>query len=204
MSLPRRTRPSPIGILLLSGLALAALSPVPVRAEPPITLSPDPSGFGLGFILGEPTGLSASWRQEGPSTFDLAVAWSVPDGQFHLHSDYLYEVVSFRDPAAPVVEFPVYVGVGPRLHLGGGPSGRHSMIGVRMPVGMNISATEFPVEGFIELVPVLTLYDQTRMDFDAALGVRLYLDSRLERVKRSDDSSSTWDQIEDEQEPPTP
>lgn len=185
---------SPLGIAALL-LMLSAASPA--AAEPPVTLADGPQGAGVGFILGEPTGLSLSWRGDGPSTFASAVAWSVPDSRLHLHIDYLYELVSFRDPAAPVVEFPVYVGVGPRLHLGDGASSKYSMIGVRVPVGLGVEATDVPVEGFFELVPVLGLYPSTRMDFDAALGVRVYLDSRLQRVDK--EPASTWDRIEQEE-----
>jgi hypothetical protein len=184
-----------------AGLLAAALQTSPTAAEPPITLAERAEGSGVGLIIGEPTGLSAAWRRDGPSTFDAALAWSVPEERFHLHLDYLYEVVSFRDPAAPVVEFPVYIGIGPRLHLGGGNRTKASIIGLRVPVGLNIAATDFPVEGFFELVPVLGLYPETRMDFDAALGVRVFFVSRFERVKRGDAPASSWDQIESEEDP---
>lgn len=197
MNASTRTR---LPCALVGALALL-LAARPARAEPPVTLSDDATGFGLGLIVGEPTGVSASFRREGPSTFDAAVAWSVPEERFHMHADYLYQVVSFRDPAAPTVEFPVFVGVGPRLRLGGGNRTASSIIALRVPVGLNIVPTDFPVEGFIELVPVLGLYPATMMDFDAALGVRVYLDSRLERVKPGQ-SGSTWDRIESEQAPP--
>jgi hypothetical protein len=178
-------------------LCLGGALPLPAVAETPISLAEGPQGVGVGIIIGEPTGLSATWRRDGPSTFAGAVAWSVPDSRLHLHVDYLYQIVSFRDPAAPVVEFPVYVGVGPRLHLGDGVSSRYSMLGVRVPVGLGVQASAVPVEGFFELAPVLGLYPSTRMDFDAALGVRVYLTSRLQRVER--EPASTWDRIEEEQ-----
>ena len=180
----------------------------PAVAEPAITLADDPQGAGIGLILGEPTGLSVSWRRDGPSTFDGALAWSVPESRVHLHADYLHELISFRDPAAPVVEFPVYIGIGPRLHLGDGGGSRSSIIAVRVPVGLGVEAPGIPVEGFFELVPVVGLYPSTRMDFDAALGVRVYLDSRLERVRPQQDDAdpgqpaadSTWDRIEQEED----
>jgi len=169
-------------------------------AEPAVTLAGGPEGAGIGLILGEPTGLSLAYKPGGPSSFDGALAWSVPESKFHLHADYVFELVSFRDPAAPVVEFPVYLGIGPRLHLGGNSSYASSIIGIRVPVGLGVEATEVPVEGFFELVPVLGLYPSTRMDFDAALGVRVYLDSRFEAVRRNKEPESTWDRIEDEEE----
>jgi len=174
----------------------------PAAAEPPISLAEGPTGAGIGFILGEPTGLSVSWRRDGPGTFDGAIAWSVPETRVHLHADYLYELTSFRDPAAPVVEFPIHIGIGPRLRLGDGPSTNSSKIGIRLPVVLGVEATKVPVEGFFELVPVIGLYPSTRPDFDAALGVRVYLNSRLQRVDKSDSSepASTWDRIEEEQE----
>jgi len=194
--------------LMRSVVVVAALVATngPAAAESPISLAEGPTGVGVGFILGEPTGLSVSWRRDGPSTFDGAVAWSVPESRVHLHADYLHELISFRDPAAPVVEFPVYIGIGPRLHLGDGPATNSSKIGIRLPVVLGVEATKVPVEGFFELVPVIGLYPSTRMDFDAALGVRVYLNSRLQRMDKSDNSEpeSTWDRIEEEQEQAPP
>ncbi len=206
MSLPLRSRrlarPAASSGITALVFAVAAWSSA-VAAEPAVTLASGPRGAGLGIILGEPTGLSLAWRRDGPGGFDGAVAWSVPESKVHLHADYLHELVSFRDPAAPVVEFPVSVGIGPRLRLGSGTSSKASVIGLRVPVCLGVRATEVPVEGFFELVPVLGLYPSTRMDFDAALGVRVYFESHLERVRPASEPESTWDAIEQE-EPTTP
>jgi hypothetical protein len=202
--LPGRFRPMLARLCVLVPLVLGSVGRA--VAEPAIGLADGPRGTGVGVILGEPTGLSVAWGGEGPSGFDGALAWSVPESRVHLHADYLYELVSFRDPAAPVVDFPVYIGVGPRLHLGDVPTVDSSVIGIRMPVGLGVQALEVPVEGFFELVPVLGLYPRTRMDFDAALGVRVYLDTRLQAIKRKrpdEEPSSTWDRIEAEEEQPS-
>ncbi|MEE9501339.1 MAG: hypothetical protein V3V48_04650, partial [Candidatus Aminicenantaceae bacterium] len=57
----------------------------------PITLEAQDRGFGLGIILGEPTGVSfKNWvgRREA---FDVAVAWSFEgEGAIHIHADYLF------------------------------------------------------------------------------------------------------------------
>jgi hypothetical protein len=138
---------------------------------------------GLGLILGEPTGISAAWRGSGASTYDLAVAWSVPESSIHLHADYLREVFSFQDPASPVVDFPIYLGAGPRLRLGDDfHDGHASILGVRFPVGIGVRGGEVPVEGFLEAVPVLVLLSDVRVTFDAALGVRVFF-SRKQPVE---------------------
>lgn len=174
---------------LLLALLCALFWTAPARAAAPIGLAKEPRGFGLGVILGEPTGLCAAWRGSGDSTYDMAVAWSVPDHKVHFHADYLHQLVSFRDPASPAVEFPVYVGVGPRVRLGDEfQDGSSSILALRLPVGLAIQGGKVPVEGFVEAVPVLVLYSDTRLDFDAAIGVRVYFSSRLERV---DDSQAS-------------
>jgi hypothetical protein len=154
---------------------LLALHAGPAQAAIPVGLSEGPRGVGLGLILGEPTGLSAAWRGSGASTYDFAVAWSVPESSIHFHADYLREVFSFQDPASPVVDFPVYLGVGPRLRLGDDfHDGRANILGVRVPVGIGVRGGEVPVEGFLEAVPVLVLLSDVRVTLDAALGVRVF------------------------------
>ena len=174
--------------------ALIGLSAPPARAEgPPVFLADDARGVGVGVILGEPTGFTLAWRAAGPSTIDAALAWSVPEERFHVHADYLFTVVSFRDPVTPAVKFPIYVGAGPRLHLGGSSSSSGaSILGVRIPMGVAVQGTGVPVEGFLERAPVVGLYPSTRADFDAALGVRVYLGSRLQRVEPTEPVEDPW------------
>ncbi|MBT8387347.1 MAG: hypothetical protein KJO12_08030, partial [Ignavibacteria bacterium] len=61
--------------------------------------------FGLGIILGEPTGVSFKYWTSSNTAFDGAVAWSfVNGGAFHVHADYilhsfnLFHVASGRLP----------------------------------------------------------------------------------------------------------
>jgi hypothetical protein len=166
------------------GLAAMVLA-CPVSAvAAPIGLAREPRGLGLGFILGEPTGLSAAWRGSGASTYAFAVAWSVPEYKVHVNADYLYQLAAFRDPANPVVEFPIYVGLGPRVRVGEGfEDGQSSLLAIRAPVGLRVQSPKVPVEAFLEIAPVFGLYPSTRMDFDAAIGVRLFLALNIERVE---------------------
>ncbi len=154
----------------------------PSAAEPGgIGLGSAPRGFGLGPILGEPTGLGFLWRPSGgTSTFDAAVAWSVPDDRLHIHADWLLTLATYRDPATPSFSIPFYTGVGPRLRMGwkNERGSDAALLGVRIPFGMVILPNSVPVDGFVEIVPVLTLYPETSLDFDAALGARIFLGRR--------------------------
>ena len=49
------------------------------------------SPFGLGVMIGEPTGISGKYWLSPANAIDFAVAWSFAnDANFHLHTDYLY------------------------------------------------------------------------------------------------------------------
>jgi len=161
-------------------LALAASLPASAGSRP-VGLSESPHGVGLGLILGEPTGLALAWRSEGGgSTVDAALAWSVPDDRFHVHADWLLTLATYRDPEAPTFGIPFYVGLGPRIRVNW-KSIRESdaaLLGIRIPFGVAILPDAFPVDGFVEVVPVLTLYPETSLDLDAALGARVFLGRR--------------------------
>ncbi|HAL91600.1 MAG TPA: hypothetical protein DCM68_01060 [Verrucomicrobia bacterium] len=84
-------------------------------------------GFGLGGIVGEPTGVSAKMWVTPRQALDAAAAWSFSDnGGFQLHADYLFHQFEWLklDPATG--RMPVYFGVGARVKLkeGNDPSGQ--------------------------------------------------------------------------------
>ena len=74
------------------------------------------SGFGLGLIVGEPTGISGKYWMSPWSAIDGAFAWSVDkNGGVQLHSDYLwhnYEIISVIKG-----KLPIYYGLGAKLVL---------------------------------------------------------------------------------------
>ncbi|MBN1335307.1 MAG: hypothetical protein JXB39_05055 [Deltaproteobacteria bacterium] len=157
----------PLALLALPGTAEAAS----------IGLGDDPHGSGVGLILGEPTGIALAWRSKGGGVaLDAALAWSIPDDRFHVHADWLLTLATYRDPAAPTFCIPFYTGIGPRVRVGWESDRRAdaALLGVRVPFGLAILPDATPVDGFVEVVPVLTLYPETSLDFDAALGARVF------------------------------
>lgn len=179
-------------MILLSLVALAAASPLVgpgalgpygVEAppwepeEPPPPLAQPVEGFGIGIVLGLPTGLTAAWRPGGPVWYDAAVAWSFARGSFAVHADALVTLSEIRTEDFPDTAWPLYVGVGPRVRMGAGANAGYGgfELGARVPVGMGVVHDGFPLEGFLELAPGVGLVPDTRFTFDAAIGARFYI-----------------------------
>jgi|ERR1051326_2828663 hypothetical protein len=137
--------------------------------------------FGLGVIIGEPTGLSAKlWTSES-NAFDFGLGWSVGgdrignykgdyDGgsRVHFHMDYLWH--SF-DAINSTERFPLYYGIGGRINSG---AGYDASLAVRGVIGIAWLPHETPIDLFLELVPSLQLTSSTGFAIDAGFGARYF------------------------------
>jgi hypothetical protein len=139
--------------------------------------------FGLGVILGEPTGLSAKLWTSPTTAFDFGLGWSVGgdriskyDGSYdggsrvHFHMDYLWH--SF-DAITSTERFPLYYGIGGRINTG---AGYNSSAAVRGVIGIAWLPRGTPVDVFIEVVPSLQLTSSTGFAIDAGLGARYFFE----------------------------
>jgi len=126
-------------------------------------------GFGLGIILGEPTGVSfKQWLTER-NAIDAAAAWSFSDvGAFHVHMDYLFH----GDLSADVDHggFLYYVGIGGRLKATEGDS----RIGVRIPLGLDYVFDNTPMDFFLEVAPIMDLAPETEFTMNGSIGLRYF------------------------------
>ena len=103
-------------------------------------------GFGLGVILGEPTGLDFKAWAGYRSAFVGAAAWSFGnEDSLHMHLDYVFH--NFRLIELEHDFLPVYYGIGVRLK-----SEKDVRIGVRIPLGLNYMFAKAPLDIFVELV----------------------------------------------------
>src|SRR5512141_1247508 len=97
-------------------------------------------GFGLGVILGEPTGVSAKLWTSPVNAFDFGLGWSFGGDRIgkheqdysggtrvHFHMDYLWHAF---DVIHSSERFPLYYGVGGRFNTGGGYDGSLAIRGV--------------------------------------------------------------------------
>jgi len=137
--------------------------------------------FGLGVIIGEPTGLSAKLWTSPTTAFDFGLGWSVGgdrignykgsyDGgsRVHFHMDYLWH--SFESIHSSE-RFPLYYGFGGRVNSGAGYDASAAVRGV---FGIAWMPHATPIDVFLELVPSLQLTSSTGFAIDAGLGARYF------------------------------
>jgi len=124
--------------------------------------------FGLGIILGSPTGLSGKFWLGKSIAFDAAAAWSFSrEGRFQIHGDYLWH--NFNLIKVEEGSFPLYYGLGFRVNFGD-----ETEAGVRFPIGLEYLFPRAPFDVFIEVVPILRVIQKTDFEIDGAIGARFF------------------------------
>jgi hypothetical protein len=135
-------------------------------------LTAQQSGFGLGVMLGEPTGISAKLWLGQTTALDGVVAWSfVNNPAISVHADYLFhffDVFSVKEGTIPL-----YAGIGGMVSIGPEPD-----VGVRIPFGAAYLFETVPLDIFLEVAPIFLLIPATAFDFSGGLGVRFYFPSK--------------------------
>ncbi|KPL17894.1 MAG: hypothetical protein AMJ92_10480 [candidate division Zixibacteria bacterium SM23_81] len=137
------------------------------------TVAAQDSGFGLGIILGEPTGLSLKQWVDGKAAIDGAIAWSFGrHDALHLHADYL--VHNFTLFKMEQGKLPLYYGIGGRIKFEENGNDEDTKIGVRIPVGISYILANSPLDIFLEIAPLLDLTPSTEFDLNGAIGIRYF------------------------------
>lgn len=130
----------------------------------------DQARFGLGLIVGEPTGVNAKYFIDRHNAIDAGFGWSLTgDHDFHLYGDYLYHVYSLIHTDSG--EAPFYFGVGGRVLI---RDDKDNKAGIRIPVGLNYIFNNLPIDVFCEIVPILNVSPDTEFDLEGGVGARYY------------------------------
>jgi hypothetical protein len=144
----------------------AAIAALTLVAKP--SLSQPPGNFGVGIMLGEPTGFSGKLWLSSRSAVDGGLAWSL-DGEdaMQLHSDYLRH--DFQLIHASKGALGLYYGIGGRLEL-------HEVaddeLGLRIPVGLNYLFAGAPMDMFVEFAPIMNVLPDKDFEPSAAISAR--------------------------------
>ncbi len=129
-----------------------------------------PMSWGLGPLLGEPTGLSAKLWLSGKTAIDAGAAWSFvdPDG-FQVHGDFLFHKFDLFHVSSG--ELPLYFGVGGRVKFVEHGDNR---AGIRGPVGISYLIPRSNFEVFAEVAPILDVAPTTSLEWNGGVGFRYY------------------------------
>ena len=132
-----------------------------------LNLSAQDSGFGLGIIIGEPTGVSLKTWVSQKHAIDGGIAWSLTNDWFHIHADYL--IHNFDLINVSKGELPFYFGFGAKIGIGNDFS-----LGARVPVGLAYLFDDAPLDVFVEVVPALQLINQIQFQMNGGIGIRYW------------------------------
>ncbi|MFA5834659.1 MAG: hypothetical protein WDA22_14360 [Bacteroidota bacterium] len=137
------------------------------------------SGFGLGIVIGEPTGISAKVWTSHETAVDVGVGWSIQRdhmnniyydqiSRVHIHMDYLWHSFSAIHSSE---QFPVYCGIGGRINSSARDDASFVARGV---LGILWLPRKTPVDVFLELIPMLLLTPSSDVGLEAGIGIRYY------------------------------
>ncbi len=126
--------------------------------------------FGLGIILGDPTGVNGKYMLSPEMAIDAAIGFGIiGGGHLHIHSDFLWQ---FDIQQWPAGSLDIYLGIGPKLAIGHGKA--DLMLGVRAPLGVSFLFSKVPLDIFLEVAIGLFIVEKVDLDLDAAIGVRYW------------------------------
>jgi hypothetical protein len=130
--------------------------------------------FGLGIVLGDPSGLSAKLYLGGTTNaVDFALSFDTYGNRFtqdsvYFHATYLWHPSVVAEGNGVVL--PWHVGVGGFI----GTNPFYETLGVRVPVGLDANLTAVPVQIFGDVGLRVGVIPDTYLDFDVGLGARYY------------------------------
>jgi hypothetical protein len=126
--------------------------------------------FGMGAIIGEPTGIDGKFFLSGRNAIEGAVAWSLSgNNDLHLQGDYLYHWYDWIEPKEG--RMPVIFGIGARVEF---RENQDDLLGIRFPIGVAYEMADAPFDFFGQIVPILELTPDTDFDLEGAFGARFW------------------------------
>ncbi len=143
------------GIAAFAGLLLAGAA------------SASAQDFGLGIIVGEPTGISWKAWTGARSGLAGALAWSLGDRRDRLQIQVDYIVQNSMHARRGRLSW--YFGLGGRVIT---RSNEDARFGMRVPLGLDYVFPRAPLNFFVEVVPIMNLVPATDLDLAAGVGLR--------------------------------
>ena len=162
-------------------MSLCLLLPATTHAE-----QFDKGVFGLGLIVGEPTGVTGKLYLGDRFAVDFGVGSAFIGGGIHIHGDVLWHpyLITGSHEAESSFVMPLYVGVGGRIlrHDRGRDNDDDFHVGVRGVVGVAFDFHRNPLDVFLEIAAVAERvsgggdikHEGFGLALNAGAGVRYY------------------------------
>jgi hypothetical protein len=125
--------------------------------------------FGVGLVIGEPTGISAKLYLDDTTAVQGAIGSAFVGGGWQIHADYVWHpwILEQRESFT----LPAYVGPGVRfIDYTLGRDDDYLALGLRAVAGIVFDFTEIPLDVFVEVAGVLEYGFTSDVDRD---GIRL-------------------------------
>jgi len=151
------------GIVLLCGFLLVSV----VHAESSVS-APRSGEFDIGIAAISPNGFIAKLWTSDTHAFDLFGEWSFNSDEYLIHADFL--VHDFNKIKLEDARIAFYYGGGVRVQFA--DNSDDSLIGIRIPFGLDYFLQEMPIDFFGELAPRVNVYPDTHFGMDVMVGVR--------------------------------
>src|SRR5688572_12186705 len=135
----------------------------------------DKGTFGIGLVLGEPTGISAKLYLQDDQAVKAGLGFAFIGNGLHLHVDYVFHpwILQSRDSFV----LPVYVGPGVRIiNREKGRDDQQLALGLRAVIGLLFDFKGVPLDAFVEVAGLIEFEfeDGPGLDINAAAGARYY------------------------------
>jgi len=137
--------------------------------------------YGIGIIIGSPTGFTGKYMFAKRSAIAVHAGWSLfGSKKFHGTCDYQFLFPTtlryydeYEDKTTEITNLVPYIGIGGRLLLKDDPGGDTEInVGMRLGGGIEYLFSRFGI--FLELFPVVNIIPDTDFDMEGGLGFRFY------------------------------
>jgi hypothetical protein len=145
--------------------------PVPVMS-PAEGISRSKGVFGIGVVLGEPSGVSGKYWLSERTAVDGAFGYSFGD-RYRVSVDYLIHQDAFDSP-----DFLLHYGIGgaiagDRGYVTKSRTGNFAL-GVRGVIGIDYLFKRAPLDAFLEVAPIMFVAPPFGISIDFCFGIRVY------------------------------
>lgn len=158
-------------------LAIAAFPQAASADDDGIERGVDKGTFGIGLIIGEPTGVCAKLYLKDDQAIQAAIGGAFIGGGIQFHADYVFHPYILQTRESFVLA--TYIGPGVRfIQYSNGREASYFGVGLRATGGLLFDFKEVPLDAFLEVSGVFEYaFEDTEgfgVKLNAGAGVRYY------------------------------